>query len=171
MLYQPGKQSGMRILQVLGKFLAYGQRECDIIARDVMQMNQRRQKASWGHENKSFCNQIREFRTKVEYVPLAQSLCIIAVDLGVGILYLNYRTHNSHKLQLPATRVCAAPSCLERSKTGDFQTFCFTDGHKANEPPVPELRATSQYSPCLLWRSYRNCFLWFTVCKVGLYFW
>lgn len=148
MLYQPGKQSRMRILQVLDKFLAYGQRECDIIARDVMRMNWRRQKTSWGHENNSFCNQIREFRTKVEYVPLAQSLCIIAVNLGVDILYLSYRTHNSHKLQAACnTCVYAAPSCLERWKTGDFQTFCFTDGHKANETPVPGLGATSQYSP------------------------
>lgn len=36
MLYKTGKQSGMRILQVLDKFLAPGQRECDVIARDVM---------------------------------------------------------------------------------------------------------------------------------------
>lgn len=105
----------MRILQVLGKFLACGQRECDIIARDMMRMNQRRQKTSWEHEKESFCNHIREFRTKVEYVPLAQSLCIIAVDLGVGILYLSHRSQNSHRqtAAICNTCACAAPSCLE----------------------------------------------------------
>lgn len=36
MLYKTGKQSGVRILQVLGKFLARGQREYNVIARDVM---------------------------------------------------------------------------------------------------------------------------------------
>lgn len=158
----------MRILQVLGNFLAYGQRECDIIARDMMRMNQRRQKTSWEHEEESFCNHIREFRTKVEYIPLAQSLCIIAVDL-VWASYtwaIELKTPTD-KLQLSATLGPVQHLCVW--KTGDFQTFCFTDAWPQGKGAT-RTKAHLTIQPMSPWHSYRNCFLWFTVCKVGFVF-